>query len=61
MLAVWLEILCSSPIKARVPCKKQMDPTTLLVRAMRDYVMGEPHAPKPEQMKDSNLLNPALL
>jgi hypothetical protein len=38
-----------------------MDPTTLLVRAMRDYLMGEPHAPKPEQMKDSNLLNPALL
>ena len=28
---------------------------------MRDYLMGEPRALRPEQMKDSNLLNPALM
>lgn len=32
-----------------------------LVRAMRDYLMGEPGAMKPMDMVNTNMLNPALM
>jgi hypothetical protein len=32
-----------------------------LVKQMRDYLMGEPHALKPSQMTNTPLINPALM